>query len=59
MFSVDFDFDVNVTGGNVAWSFYADLRPDEGDDGRIITNLIPIPPSGHVGKRSPDELAAR
>ncbi len=50
VFAADLDFDVDVTGGDLAWSYYADLRPlTGGDSARILTDLMPIPPSGHVG----------
>jgi hypothetical protein len=45
-FSVDLDFDVDVTGGTLEWSFFADLyeATDSGTDhARIQTGLMPLP----------------
>jgi len=46
-FNADLDFSVNVTGGNLAWKFYAELMSSSGY-ARILTDLMPMPPSGQV-----------
>jgi len=48
-FSANLNFGVNVTGGTVQWSFYADLWSNEGfEDARILTDLTPMPASGQI-----------
>ncbi len=48
-FLADLNFDVNVTGGTLAWSFYANLWSNEGfEQARILTDLMAIPASGQV-----------
>ncbi len=48
-FAADLNFDVNATGGTLAWSFYANLWSNEGfEQARILTSLMPVPASGQV-----------
>lgn len=42
-FTADIDLSVNVTGGDLGWSFYADLfSPEESDRARILTSVAPM-----------------
>jgi hypothetical protein len=45
-FVADVTFDVQATGGTLAWSLYADLY--SGEHARILTDLMPMPISGQV-----------
>ena len=43
LFTADLDLSVNVTGGDLQWSFYGDLFSTEGfEDARILTDPVPL-----------------
>ncbi len=46
-YTVNLNFDVSVTGGNLSWSFYSELWSNEGFEGSTIyPNLTSMPASG-------------
>ncbi len=48
-FVSDLTFNVQVTGGNVSWDYYADLFSTGGyEDARIATDSTPMPASGEI-----------
>jgi hypothetical protein len=48
-FTADLDFDVIVTGGEVAWSFYSEMWSFEGFEYARAVGSGQVPANGHVG----------
>jgi len=46
--AVSIDFSVDVTGGTLAWSYYAAMFPGYSFDLDMYTGLQPLPPSGQI-----------
>lgn len=48
-YTVNLNFDVSVTGGNLSWSYYSELWSNEGYEGSTISpSLAPMPASGQM-----------